>query len=159
MGILDIFKKKGLNPNIGAQREVQAVNGVVLQPYYSEAYVTDGYMGNSDVYSIVTFLARKAGSIPWYVYKMKPGEKAKTSLERYKQLSKGLHNKGAFERALMERKNAYEENMVTGTPLAKLLERPNPQQAQDQFFQNLFGYRILSGEGNIFGNDGNIETC
>jgi HK97 family phage portal protein len=158
MGILDIFKKKGLNPNIGAQREVQTVNGVVLQPYYGEAYVTEGYMGNSDVYSIVTFLARKAGSIPWYVYKMKPGEKAKTSLERYKQLSKGLHNKGAFERALMERKNAYEENMVTGTPLAKLLERPNPQQAQDQFFQNLFGYRILSGEGNIYGNDGNIEN-
>ena len=158
MGVLDIFKKKGLNPNIGAQREVQTVNGVVLQPYYGEAYVTEGYMGNSDVYSIVTFLARKAGSIPWYVYKMKPGEKAKTSLERYKQLSKGLHNKGAFERALMERKNAYEENMVTGTPLAKLLERPNPSQAQDQFFQNLFGYRILSGEGNIYGNDGNIEN-
>jgi len=158
MGILDIFKKKGLNPNISAQREVQTVNGVVLQPYYGEAYVTEGYMGNSDVYSIVTFLARKAGSIPWYVYKMKPGEKAKTSLERYKQLSKGLHNKGAFERALMERKNAYEENMVTGTPLAKLLERPNPQQAQDQFFQNLFGYRILSGEGNIYGNDGNIDN-
>jgi len=158
MGVLDIFKKKGLNPNIGAQREVQAVNGVVLQPYYQQAYVDDGYMGNSDVYSIVTFLARKAGSIPWYVYKMKPGEKAKTSLERYKQLSKGLHNKGAFERALMERKNAYEENMVTGTPLAKLLERPNPQQAQDQFFQNLFGYRILSGEGNIYGNDGNIDN-
>jgi HK97 family phage portal protein len=158
MGVLDIFKKKGLNPNIGAQREVQTVNGVLLQPYYGEAYVTEGYMGNSDVYSIVTFLARKAGSIPWYVYKMKPGEKAKTSLERYKQLSKGLHNKGAFERALMERKNAYEENMVTGTPLAKLLERPNPQQAQDQFFQNLFGYRILSGEGNIYGNDGNIDN-
>jgi HK97 family phage portal protein len=158
MAILDIFKKKGLNPNIGAQREVQTVNGVLLQPYYGEAYVTEGYMGNSDVYSIVTFLARKAGSIPWYVYKMKPGEKAKTSLERYKQLSKGLHNKGAFERALMERKNAYEENMVTGTPLAKLLERPNPQQAQDQFFQNLFGYRILSGEGNIYGNDGNIDN-
>ena len=158
MGILDIFRKKGLNPNITAQREVQAVNGVVLQPYYQQAYVDDGYMGNSDVYSIVTFLARKAGSIPWYVYKMKPGEKANTSLERYKQLSKGLHNKGAFERALMERKNAYEENMVTGTPLAKLLEKPNPQQAQDQFFQNLFGYRILSGEGNIYGNDGNIEN-
>jgi HK97 family phage portal protein len=158
MGVLDIFKKKGLNPNINAQREVQTVNGVLLQPYYGEAYVTEGYMGNSDVYSIVTFLARKAGSIPWYVYKMKPGEKAKTSLERYKQLSKGLHNKGAFERALMERKNAYEENMVTNSPLAKLLERPNPQQAQDQFFQNLFGYRILSGEGNIYGNDGNIDN-
>ena len=59
MGILDIFKKKGLNPNISAQREVQSVNGVVLQPYYQKAYVTDGYMGNSDVYAIVTFLAQR----------------------------------------------------------------------------------------------------
>lgn len=155
MAILDIFKRnKGLNPYPTVQRELQPINAVVLQNYDQGAYVTEGYMGNSDVYSIVTFLARKASSIPWYVYKMKPGDKAKTSLERYKQLSKGLANKGAFERALLERKNAYEENIVTNSPLAKLLERPNPMQAQDQFFQNLFGFRILSGEGNIYGNDG-----
>lgn len=158
MAILDIFKKKGLNPNPTIQREVQSINGVVLQAYDNRAYVEDGYLGNSDVYAIVTFLARKAGSIPWYVYRMKPGEKSRTSLERYKQLSKGIMNKGAFERAMIERKNAYEENMVTSTPLAKLLERPNPMQAQDQFFQNLFGYRILSGEGNIYGNDGAIPN-
>lgn len=158
MAILDIFKRKGLNPTPTIQREVQSINGVVLQAYDNRAYVEDGYLGNSDVYSIVTFLARKAGSIPWYVYKMKPGEKSRTSLERYKQLSKGIMNKGAFERAMIERKNAYEENMVTSTPLAKLLERPNPMQAQDQFFQNLFGYRILSGEGNIYGNDGAIPN-
>ena len=158
MAILDIFKKKGLNPTPTVQREVQSINGVVLQAYDNRAYVEDGYLGNSDVYAIVTFLARKAGSIPWYVYKMKPGEKSRTSLERYKQLSKGIMNKGAFERAMIERKNAYEENMVTSTPLAKLLERPNPMQAQDQFFQNLFGYRILSGEGNIYGNDGAIPN-
>jgi HK97 family phage portal protein len=158
MAILDIFKKKGLNPTPTVQREVQSINGVVLQAYDNRAYVEDGYLGNSDVYAIVTFLARKAGSIPWYVYKMKPGEKSRTSLERYKQLSKGIMNKGAFERAMIERKNAYEENMVTSTPLANLLERPNPMQAQDQFFQNLFGYRILSGEGNIYGNDGAIPN-
>ena len=158
MAILDIFKKKGLNPTPTIQREVQSINGVVLQAYDNRAYVEDGYLGNSDVYAIVTFLARKAGSIPWYVYKMKPGEKSRTSLERYKQLSKGIMNKGAFERAMIERKNAYEENMVTSTPLAKLLERPNPMQAQDQFFQNLFGYRVLSGEGNIYGNDGAIPN-
>jgi HK97 family phage portal protein len=158
MAILDIFKRKGLNPTPTIQREVQSINGVVLQAYDNRAYVEDGYLGNSDVYAIVTFLARKAGSIPWYVYKMKPGEKSRTSLERYKQLSKGIMNKGAFERAMIERKNAYEENMVTSTPLAKLLERPNPMQAQDQFFQNLFGYRILSGEGNIYGNDGAIPN-
>jgi HK97 family phage portal protein len=157
MGILDIFKKKGLNPNISYTRDIQGINSAVLQQYDNRAYVDDGYLGNSDVYAIVTFLARKAGSIPWYVYKMNNTAKARTSLERYKQLSKGIHNKGAYERAMMERKSAYDENMVMGSPLAKLLEKPNPQQAQDQFFQNLFGYRILSGEGNIYGNDGTVK--
>lgn len=157
MGILDIFKKKGLNPNQSYTRDIQSINSAVLQSYDNRAYVDDGYLGNSDVYAIVTFLARKAGSIPWYVYKMNNTAKAKTSLARYKQLSKGINNKGAFERAMMERKSAYDENMVMDSPLARLLEHPNPQQAQDQFFQNLFGYRILSGEGNIYGNDGAIK--
>lgn len=157
MGILDIFKRKGLNPNQSYTRDIQSINGAILQQYDNRAYVDDGYLGNSDVYAIVTFLARKAGSIPWYVYKMNNTTKAKTSLARYKQLSKGINNKGAFERAMIERKSAYDENMVMDSPLAKLLEQPNPQQAQDQFFQNLFGYRILSGEGNIYGNDGAIK--
>lgn len=157
MGILDIFKKKGLNPNQSYTRDIQSINSAVLQQYDNRAYVDDGYLGNSDVYAIVTFIARKAGSIPWYVYKMNNTAKAKTSLARYKQLSKGINNKGAFERAMIERKSAYDENMVMDSPLARLLEHPNPQQAQDQFFQNLFGYRILSGEGNIYGNDGAIK--
>ena len=128
MGILDIFKRKGLNPNQSYTRDIQSINGAILQQYDNKAYVDDGYLGNSDVYAIVTFLARKAGSIPWYVYKMNNTTKAKTSLARYKQLSKGINNKGAFERAMIERKSAYDENMVMDLPLAKLLEQPNPQQ-------------------------------
>ena len=162
MGIIDRFvegymKRKGLNPYPVTQPKIQGINSSVLQQYGADSYVAEGYLSNSDVYAIVSFLARKAASIPWYVYKMKPGEKAQTSLQQYKQLSKGLQNKGAYEQALIRRKNAYEENMVTNSPLAKLLEQPNPQQAQDQFFENLYGYRILSGEGNIYGNDGGIE--
>jgi HK97 family phage portal protein len=162
MGIIDKFvdgylKRKGLNPYPTTQPKIQGINNAVLQQYGADSYVSEGYLSNSDVYAIVSFLARKAASIPWYVYKMKPGEKAVTSLQQYKQLTKGLANKGAYEQALIKRKSAYEENMVTNTPLAKLLERPNPTQAQDQFFENLYGYRILSGEGNIYGNDGGTE--
>jgi HK97 family phage portal protein len=38
------------------------------------------------------------------------------------------------------------------------LERPNPTQAQDQFLENLIGYHFLSGEGNIYGNDGGTKN-
>jgi HK97 family phage portal protein len=158
MGLFDVFKRqKGLDPlqNI-SNNALKQINGAVLQNYQSKSYVDEGYLGNADVYSIVSFLARKAASVPWYVYKLNKGEKAKTSLLRYKQLSKGLANKGAFERAMIERKNAYSDNIVMDSDLAKLLENPNQYQAQDQFLENLFGYRILSGEGNIYGNNGNI---
>ena len=156
MGLLDIFKKKGLNPNQNVTTNIRGINGALLQEYENGKYVYEGYLGNADVYSIVSFLARKAASIPWYVYKTNNTEKGRTSLLRYKQLTKGLGNQGAFERAVIERKNAYSENIVMNSALARLLERPNEYQAQDQFLENLFGYRFLSGEGNIYGNDGKM---
>jgi HK97 family phage portal protein len=156
MGLLDIFKKKGLDPNQNVTTNIRGINGALLQEYENGKYVYEGYLGNADVYSIVSFLARKAASIPWYVYKTNNTEKGRTSLLRYKQLTKGLGNQGAFERAVIERKNAYSENIVMNSALARLLERPNEYQAQDQFLENLFGYRFLSGEGNIYGNDGKM---
>lgn len=156
MGLLDIFKKKGINPYPTNVVNMVGMNTTAIQNYTGLSYVNEGYLGNADVYSIVSFLARKSASIPWYVYKLNPGEKARTSLLRYKQLSKGIANNGAYERAIMERKNAYSENIIMGSPLANLLERPNNYQAQDQFFENLFGYRYLSGEGNVYGNDGKL---
>ena len=154
MGLLDFFKKKGLNPYENLSTNIRGINGAVLQNYQNDSYVKEGYLSNADVYAIVSFLARKAASIPWYVYKLNDTEKGRTSLMKYKQLSKGIANQGAYERALIERKNAYSENIIMGSPLAKLLENPNPTQSQDQFLENLFGYRFLSGEGNIWGNDG-----
>jgi HK97 family phage portal protein len=156
MGLLDIFKKKGLDPLVNnSNNALRAINGAVLQNYNNQSYITEGYLGNADVYAIVSFLARKAASIPWYVYKLKPGEKARNSFMRYKHLSKGIQFQGAFEQALIERKNAYSENVVMNSPLAKLLENPNPMQSQDQFLENLFGYHFISGEGDVYGNDGN----
>lgn len=156
MGLLDIFKKKGLDPLVNTSNNaLRAINGAVLQNYNNQSYITEGYLGNADVYAIVSFLARKAASIPWYVYKLKPGEKARNSFMRYKHLSKGIQFQGAFEQALIERKNAYSENVVMNSPLAKLLENPNPMQSQDQFLENLFGYHFISGEGDVYGNDGN----
>lgn len=158
MGIFDIFKKKGLNPYNNISDNIRGINGAVLQNYQNDSYVREGYLGNADVYAIVSFLARKAASIPWYVYELNNTEKGRTSLAKYKQLSKGISNQGAYEQALIQRKNAYSENIVMDSQLAKLIERPNPTQSQDQFLENLFGYRFLSGEGNIWGNDGNMPS-
>lgn len=145
---------KGLNPK---QSSIVPINGQLIQEGDSEKYVR-AYSTNADVYSIVTFLARKASSIPLYVYKKNSGTRAKIALKRYQNLSKHITQKGAFEKALIERKSAYDEqNIDESSPLATLLNKPNPNQSQDAFLENLFGYRFLSGEGFIWGNSGAIE--
>jgi len=159
MSIFDrIFKRKGLNPQMASYQMPIAINQAqVLQGFDAQKY-TEAYEANADVYAIVSFLARKAASIPWYVYTKKPGAKAKMALERYKRLTKGLTNAGALERAIIERKAAYDENMVVDdSATALLLKKPNAYQGQDQFFEQLFGMRFLTGEGIIWGNDGNID--
>lgn len=155
--ILGGFKKKGIDPTVSTVTRTTPlfINGTTLPDYKIGSYITDGFLGNADIYAIVSFLARKAASIPWYAYSLNSGDKARNSLYRYKTLSKNLGPQGAYTQALIERKNAYSENIVVDSPLAKILERPNRYQAQDQFLENLFGYRFLSGEGNIYGNDGN----
>lgn len=165
MGIIDRLignfggrEEKSLNPNMSNFNVFAAVNGATLQGYDTNKFVTEGYLGNADVYAIVSFLARKCASVPWYVYRIKNGEKGKQSHMRYKHLVKGVVNPGALQQAVLERKSAYEENIVMDSPLARLLERPNSYQGQDAFFQNLFGYRVLSGEGNIYCNDGGDLT-
>jgi HK97 family phage portal protein len=148
------FKKKGLPLyNNGV---IPVNTGAILQSYDAQKY-TNAYSENADVYAIVSFLARKCASIPFYVYQLNDGQKAKSSLLKYKQLTKGgLTN---FETALIHRKNAYDDSMILeGTPLADLLNNPNSYQSQDAFFENLFGYRFLSGETFLWGNRGNIPN-
>jgi HK97 family phage portal protein len=158
MGIIDrvldgYFKRKGLNPNQSGAALIP-VNSQSILNFKGDDYVT-AYQGNADLYAVATFLIRKAASIPWYVYQQKKGIKAKYSLEKYKQLTRGIGNKGAFEQAIIARKAAYDENeIIDNTPLAQRLKRPNEHQGQDQFFESLFGYRVISGEGIMWGNAG-----
>lgn len=161
MNIIDRFflkrLTKGLNPN-QATGMIPINNGQIVIDYDKGKYV-DAYNQNADIYAIVSFLARKAASIPLYVYKKKTGTKSKVALKRYQQLTKGIKNSGAYERALVERKSAYDENAIDeSSALAKLIQNPNPNQSQDMFLENLFGYRFLSGEGFVWGNAGGIEN-
>jgi len=159
MGLFDRFiqsylNRKGFNPSEIRQSYIPVNQAAVLSSFDQRKY-TDAYDTNSDVYAIVSFLARKAASIPWYVYKKNGGQKAAMSLQRYIQLTKGVGHQGAFERALIERKAAYDESMISDTsPVAKMLKRPNNFQGQDKFFETIFGFRFLAGESFIWGNDG-----
>jgi HK97 family phage portal protein len=158
MNFIDRFffnRLKGLNPEMRPSEPIIINQGAVFSQFKTSDYV-DAFSNNADVYAIVSFLARKASSIPWAVYRLKEGSKSKQALTRYKALTKGPI---AFEQAIMNRKMAMDDSEpIEGTPLANLISRPNPNQGQDQFFENLFGYRFLTGEGPVWGNDGESDN-
>jgi HK97 family phage portal protein len=147
---------KGLDPmQPGEYARTFPVNSIGIGTYGAGKFVK-AYTSSSDLYSVASFLIRKLASIPWYVYEQKPGEKAAIALNRYKQLTSGALTPAALGQALIARKAAYDENRVLSSDsgLGKLLARPNANQGQDQLFEALFGYRILSGEANLWANRG-----
>jgi HK97 family phage portal protein len=154
MGLFDFFKKKGLNPNVQTPIMPVIFGGHSLGMYTKnnseEAFVT-----NADVYAIISLLARKASSIPWYVYRKKKEKGAKIALERYKLASRQPFDLKAVEK--LRAKALEDDEIAEDHPLYKLLQRPNPTQGQDKFFESLYIWYFINGEGFIWGNNGNIE--
>jgi HK97 family phage portal protein len=158
MGLFDIFKKKGLNPNQPTMPFPMVFGQTVMSQYNKQTSVEDSYASNADVYSIVSLLARKASSIPWYVYKKSKDKGAKVALERYKSLSRGIST-GSVAEALKWREKAYDSHdIVEDGQLAEILQRPNPSQGQDKFFESLYTWYWLTGEGFIWGNNGGSDN-
>jgi HK97 family phage portal protein len=147
MGLFDFLRKKGLDPKQSLSSFPMILGQTVMGQYNKQTSLEDSYASNADIYAIVSLLARKAASIPWYVYKRKNEKGSKVAFARYK-------NTGD----LAERKKALEEDIVEGGGLAELLARPNPTQGQDKFFESLYTYYWLTGEGFIWGNDGNSDN-
>jgi HK97 family phage portal protein len=126
-------------------------NGVSIYPYGKDlTYINQGYNKNAWVYSIVSKCAKKFGQVPWYHYKIKTQER-KTWAE-YQQLTKDLSFvydvKAQIELRKMRTKAVDE--VVKTSPLSALIQKPNANQARAAFMENLYGYKLLTGEGNIW---------
>jgi HK97 family phage portal protein len=159
MGLFDFFRKKALSPTESRANFPVIIGQAVMGSYKNVDAVEQGYASNADVYSIVSLLARKASSISWYIYKKKTDKGAKIALERYKGLSRGLGHAGAFDESLKWRKKAYDEDeIIEDSALARVIMRPNATQGQDKFFEALYTWYWLTGEGFIWGNDGNSDN-
>jgi HK97 family phage portal protein len=124
-------------------------NGVTIYPYGNDqTYIDKGYSKNAWVYSIVSKCAKKFSQVPWYHYKIKTSER-KTWGE-YQQLTKnGISDVRAIAEAKKMRLKARDE-VIVDSPLSKFLNKPNRNQSGAQFREQLYGYKLLTGEGNIW---------
>lgn len=130
------------------------VIGNSISLYGESDFISKGYNKNAAVYSIVSKCARKLAQVPVNHYRIKRNERK--TWEEYLVLTKDLLTPESVMEAKKMRKKALEDGVVD-SELSKLLQRPNNHQAGALFREQLYGYKLLTGEGNIWINRGGTE--
>lgn len=108
------------------------------------AYVEDGYELNPDVYSVVNGITKAASAVPPVVQIVKNEAKAL----KYKKLASTNRDKAKQSTIdnLLELKNqAFDEVHDEKDPLYKLMTRPNPLQGYPEWYENMKGFQLITG--------------
>lgn len=127
-------------------------NGLSLYPANTgDTYIQKGYNKNAQVYSIVSKNARKLGQVAFYHYRIKNNER-KTWSEYLRQTKIGINPENIAELKKMRQKS-IDENKVD-SDLSQLLKKPNRNQTGAIWKEQLYGYKQLTGEGNLWINKG-----
>ena len=127
--------------SIGTEVNARILETVRNRPVYPpdnvESYINNGYLFNPIVYSIISFIAQKAGSIPWGVYEVK-NEKA---LRLYKSANRyDFNTKAVRTKALVA---------IPDHELNSLFTRPNVLQGWADFFEQVVGFKLVTGNSYI----------
>jgi len=105
-----------------------------------DSLTKDGFKANVTVYACIMEIARAASGVPWVLYQRGAAKDTKTR----KLLSPRTALKGAALTAPRSRK-AIEVAEIEDHALLRLIERPNPQMGQSEFFETDVGFLMLSG--------------
>ena len=109
----------------------------VYPPDSVDTYIDRGYLYNPVVYSIVSFIAQKAGAIPWGVYEVK-NDKA---LHSYKSAnSYNLNTKIIKTKALVA---------LPDHELNAIFLKPNILQGWAEFIEQVVGFKLVTGNSYI----------
>ena len=148
MGLIEALGKKlfkgyiaDLRRSIGSEvisEMLKMVRGRAVYPPDSvDTYIDKGYLFNPVVYSIVSFIAQKAGAIPWGVYEVKNNK----ALHSYKSAnSYNLNTKIIKTKALVA---------LPDHELNAIFLKPNILQGWAEFFEQVVGFKLVTGNSYI----------
>lgn len=106
-------------------------------------YIRSGFSYNPDVYSVVNHITNAISSVPPVVMEEVDERKAR----KYKRLKQNRRYKTSADK-IQEARELKEEAFEEVDPeddLARLIDRPNPLQAWPEFFENLMGFKFVTG--------------
>jgi HK97 family phage portal protein len=129
----DIVKAQG-SPFVG--KALELVNN---RPVYinekTEEYISEGYLFNPSVYSVVSFIAQKASTPAWGVYEVKNDK----MLQLYKSAS---HDLPLYKKQAVKTKALVE---IEDHELSPLFVTPNALQPWAEFIEQAIGYKLITG--------------
>lgn len=107
------------------------------------AYIEDGYESNPDVYSVINGITKASASVQPIVQKVVNQEKAR-QYYKIKNTLKYQGSKKALDNLLELKEEAFVE-VEERDPLARLINNPNPLQGFPEWYENMKGFQLLTG--------------
>lgn len=118
----------------------------VWSDWKSQDYINKGYLGNTTVYSVVTWITKSCTIPPFKVYRVVDKAKAK----KYKALTGPNATKESLHEARRIKELAYEED--EDHPMNALINKPNKWQSGNEFTETSVGFKLLTGNRYLFVN-------
>lgn len=115
--------------------------GGQLVPYEAKktTFIDKGYKGNDIVYSIVRLIVTVAKIAPWAAYKVKDAK-------AYRDLQNELNKKDGNLKVIRALHRKALELYTDNEALTRLLERPNENQTLGDLHDELWSYKLVTGE-------------
>ena len=140
------FRKQKLINRVNRQLFRYQSGSPIVFSDTQRGYVSDAYESNPDVYSVVNGITRSASAVPPVVQEVKDVKKA----HQYRSLKYSMRN-GATQKSIdyaLELKHlAFEEVHDERDPLYKLINNPNPLQGYPEWYENMKGFQLITGNG------------
>lgn len=118
-------------------------NAPIYMEDSSHEYIKSGFEFNPHVFSVVNHITNAISSVPPVVLQVTDQQKA-LKYKRLKQNRRYKTSNDLIKKARELKEEAFEE-VDADDDLARLIDRPNPLQAWPEFFENLMGFKYVTG--------------
>jgi HK97 family phage portal protein len=122
--------------------------GLTIYPYgQDKTFIKQGYNKNWALHVVIKKLVRTFSQIDWYHYKIKTNER-KTYRDEYLPLTKhAIYDaKARVEMVKLLKKSV--DQVAVDSDISRFLKKPNRNETGSKYRGNLFGHKLLTGEGN-----------
>ena len=110
----------------------------------SLTYIDKGYKELPNIYGVISWIISKTSIVPHETFVIKNESKYR----KYQAQINSARTTKDIANAIFTKNQALEK--VEGTPLDQLLHNPNLYQSTQEFYENIDGYTLLTGNGYIY---------